>query len=83
MVSYFQKYWNNLKKNNPEKYQEKLKINRERIRRKRRELYKDKAKHAAYKQKQRERYRQLVAAKKSTVKADASKLPKREDIQTG
>ena len=68
-MSYFQKYWDNLKANNPEKYAEKLKINRERIRRNRRELYKDKAKHAAYKQKQRERYRQRVAAKKSAVKA--------------
>ena len=67
MVSYFTRYWDNLKANNPAKYQEKLKINRERIRSNRRALYKDKAKHDAYKKLQRERYKIRVAAK-SAVK---------------
>ena len=65
MVSYFQKYWQKLKETDPAKYQEKLRVNRERVRSNRRALYKDKAKHDAYKQKQREKYRQRVAAKKN------------------
>ena len=59
----FKEYWNNLKTGKPELYQEKLKSNRERIRRLRAEIYKDPEKHKAYKERQRERYKQRKALK--------------------
>ena len=62
-MSAFQKYWNNLKENNPEAYEERLKINRERIRKMRKGIYSDPEKHEAYKKRMREKYRQKVSAK--------------------
>ena len=67
MDSYFQVYWNNLKTNDTAKYEERLRINRERIQRYRKSIYSDKAKHTEYKQKQREKYKARVAAKKVTA----------------
>ena len=69
-MSAFTRYWQHLKENEPSVYQEKLKQNRERIRRLRKEIYNDPAKHAAYKAKQREAYKQRIAAKKSKTKND-------------
>ena len=69
-MSAFTRYWADLKQNSPSVYQDKLKQNRERIRRIRKEIYNDPAKHAAYKAKQREAYKARVAAKNSKTKND-------------
>ena len=65
-MSAFQKYWKNLKENNPEAYEERLKINRERIQKMRKGIYADPEKHEAYKKRMREKYKQKVSAQKLT-----------------
>ena len=55
-LSAFQKYWHNLKEHDPVKYYERLKINRDRVRKIRRVRYSDKDMHEAYKKKQRDKY---------------------------
>jgi hypothetical protein len=56
MSSAFIVYWNRLKEENPEVYQQKLKRNRDRIQKRRAAIYADKELHETYKQKQREKY---------------------------
>ena len=50
----FRDYWRDLKLNHPEKYAERLKKNRERIRAYREQIYADKALHESYKESNRE-----------------------------
>ena len=66
----FQVYWTNLKTNNPEEYKERLRINRERVRKLRAAIYEDPVRHAAYKQKMRARYKLRVAKKLKTKPKD-------------
>ena len=68
-MSAFQKYWNNLKESNPEAYEEKLRVNRERIKKMRKAIYDDPEKHAAHKQRMREKYKKRMALKKLTAQS--------------
>ena len=56
MPSRFQTYWKDLKENQPEKYYERLRINRERIQAVRKERYENKEEHKRYLAKQRDKY---------------------------
>ena len=62
----FQKYWIDLKVQNPEAYQRKLKRNRERARDYRKMIRNDPEKRAKHNAKRRERYRQKVNAFESS-----------------
>jgi len=64
-MSNFQRYWNNLKENKPDIYEDRLRINRERIKKLRKSIYSDPEKHEAHKQRQRELYRKRVEARKT------------------
>ena len=65
-TSDFQKYWERLQTERPEAYQDKLKRNRERIRKMRQDIYADPEKHAAWKKARREQY---AARKQKAVKS--------------
>ena len=72
-------YWNDLKTNRPDVYQQKLKSNRERIKRLRQQIYSDPEKHAEHKRLQREKYK-LRKMKAKSVKPlkDKSELTQSE-----
>ncbi len=63
-MSSFQRYWDNLRENKPETYEQKLKINRERIAKLRKSIYEDPELHEQHKKRQRELYRKRVDARK-------------------
>ena len=56
-LSNFQIYWRRLKENNPETYQSRLKMNRERLKIIRKNIYDDPEKHKEHLKRERERYR--------------------------
>ena len=56
-MSKFAEYWADLKKNHPDKYEAKLRQNRERIRAYRKRIYADKKMHEAYKADNRKTYK--------------------------
>ena len=76
-MSAFQKYWKNLKESNPKAYEERLRVNRERIKKMRKAIYDDPEKHAAHKKRQREKYKRKVEAAKLTQQ------PMRQNAQSG
>ena len=76
-MSAFQKYWKNLKESNPKAYEERLRVNRERIKKMRKAIYDDPEKHAAHKKRQREKYKRKVEAAKLTQQ------PMRQISQSG
>ena len=65
MSSHFVKYWNTLKTERPDVYEQKLKSNRERIRKLRQAIYDDPERHAEHKRLQRERYKQKTKQNRS------------------
>ena len=77
-MSAFQKYWKNLRENNPEAYEEKLRVNRERIKNMRKAIYSDPQKHAEHKRRQREKYKLRISKlTKTSERPDAQSDPQR------
>ncbi len=76
-MSKFSEYWNDLKLNHPDKYQDRLKKNRERIQAYRKRIYADKKAHEEYKKANRKTYRdrydRMKAAAKAAAKAEIMK----------
>jgi hypothetical protein len=62
-LSNFQIYWRRLKKDDPETYQSRLKVNRDRLKNIRKNIYEDPDKHKAHLERERERYRRRKDAK--------------------
>ena len=72
--SAFQKYWENLKNNNPEKYERRLQLNRDKQRTKRHKIYKDKILHENFKAENRRKYAERVARRRKVMQAAESIL---------
>ena len=70
-ASKFSEYWRDLKLNHPDKYAERLKKNRERIRAYRERIYADKKLHEEYKADNRATYKRRFDRMKEEAKAAA------------
>ena len=73
-MSAFQKYWNDLKANKPEKYERRLQLNRDNQKKKRHAIYKDKKLHENFKAENRRKYAERVAKKRKMLQAAESVL---------
>ena len=74
MTSPFQKYWNDLKVNNPEKYERRLQLNRDKQRMRRHAIYKDKTLHEKFKAENRRKYAERVAKRRRLLEVAESLL---------
>ena len=77
----FSEYWLDLKTNHPDKYADRLKKNRERIRAYRARIYADKKLHEEYKAENRTMYRQRYDRLKEEAKAAALAALKSTEVK--
>ena len=82
-MSKFREYWQDLKMNHPDKYAERLRKNRERIKAYRKRIYADKELHESYKAENRAAYKRRYdrVKEKATAAALAKKRPIKNPVE--